>query len=304
MAKKCIDISNWQGPVKQGVFVSNKGKIPCVILRISVTLFRDKLTIEKDKSFEADIKAAHAAGMAIGGYFYSQAKTEAEITKEVEFCLAIAQKYKSYFTLPIAVDYEFGSRLTANYSGELGKQRVKNMIDLACTKIRAAGFQPMLYANLSTLNGYIASDVYKNWPIWVAQYHSRCDYKHPIYMWQYSSSGKVSGIPGRIDMNWLYGQEIAATPTNAEKYPYELPKLPKRGWFTSGDGGKGSSVSKEEVKKLQRFLNWYGDYGLKIDGEVGRLTMNAVLMFQGREKLTKDKLFGPECLARAKEVRR
>ena len=68
MAKKTIDISNWQGPVSKDVFKKNKAKIPCAILRSSVTLWKDKLTIEKDKSFEKDIKAAHAAGMAIGIY--------------------------------------------------------------------------------------------------------------------------------------------------------------------------------------------------------------------------------------------
>lgn len=297
MATKTIDISNWQGKVGKSVWIKNKKQIPCVILRISVTLFRDKLTIEEDKSFEENLKAAYAAGVAIGGYFYSQAKSEAEMVKEVEFCLNIAKKFKRYFTLPIAVDYEFGGRLTSYHAKKLGKQRVKQIIDTGCRKIRSAGFQPMVYANLSTLNGYIASDIYKYWPIWVAQYHSRCDYKHPYYMWQFTSSGHVSGIPGRVDLNWLYGQGQASKPSNAETYQYELPKLPHRGWFTSGDKG-------DEVKKLQRFLNWYGDYGLSVDGIVGRKTIGAVRYYQGREKLKVDGSFGKECLARAKTVRR
>ena len=297
MAKKTIDISNWQGPVSKDVFKKNKPKIPCVILRSSVTLWKDKFTIEKDKSFEKDIKAAHAAGMAIGIYHYSQAKSEAEAIKEADFCLNIIKGHKEKITLPVAFDYEFGGRLTSGYAKKIGKQRVKQICDAFCRRIRAAGFEAMVYANLSTLNGYIASDIYKYWRIWVAQYHSRCDYKHAIFMWQYSSSGKVSGISGRIDMNWLYGQEAASKPEEMKLYQGELPKLPKRGWFTSGDKG-------EEVKKLQRFLNWYGDYGLNVDGEVGRLTMDAVLKFQGREKLRKDRLFGKECLERAKTVRR
>ena len=298
VAKKCIDISNWQGPVKKIVFIDNKKKIPCVILRSSVTLWKDKFTIEKDKSFEQDIDAAYAAGMAIGIYHYSQAKSETEAVKEAEFCIKIIKKHKDKITLPVAFDYEFGGRLTSGYAKSIGKQRVKQICDAFCRKIREAGFQPMVYANLSTLNGYIASDIYKYWPIWVAQYHTRCDYKHPIYMWQYSSSGRVAGISGRIDMNWLYGQESASKPAEETLYPYELPKLPKRGWFTSGD--KGS-----EVRKLQQFLNWYGDYGLAIDGEVGRKTMWAVRYYEGREKLKPvDGLFGEKCLARAKEVRR
>lgn len=298
MAKKAIDISNWQGPVSENVFSKNKAKIPCVILRSSVTLFRDKLTIEKDKSFEKNIKAAYAAGTAIGIYHYSQAKSEAEAIREADFCLSIIKGHKEKITLPVAFDYEFGRRLTSGYAKKIGKQRVKQICDAFCRRIQAAGFKAMVYANLSTLNGFIATDIYKFWPIWVAQYHSRCDYKHTIYMWQYTSSGSVSGISGRIDMNWLYGQEAISKPAEEKPYPYELPKLPKRGWFTSGDKG-------EEVKKLQRFLNWYGDYGLAVDGEVGRKTMLAVKYYEGREGIKPiDSLFGKKCLERAKEVRR
>lgn len=295
--KKCIDISAWQNVVEEGVFRKNKGSIPCVILRSSVTLWKDKLTIQKDKSFEKDIKNAHAAGMRIGIYHYSQAKSEAEAIREADFCLSIIKGHQEKISLPVAFDYEFGGRLTSGYAKKIGKQRVKQICDAFCRRIQAAGFQPMIYANLSTLNGYIASDIYKYWPIWVAQYHSRCDYKHPYYMWQYTSSGKVSGIPGRIDMNNLYGQEIISRPSTAQKYSYELPRLPKRGWFTSGDRGN-------EVKKLQRFLNWYGDYALDIDGEIGRSTMEAVRKYEGREKLKVDGNFGRQCLDRAREVKR
>lgn len=295
MAKKCIDISNWQGPVKESVFRSNRSRIPCVILRSSVTMWKEKLTIEKDRSFEADIKAAHAAGMVIGIYHYSQARTEAEAAKEADFCLSVIKPHRGKISLPVAFDYEFGGRLTSGYARRIGKQRVKQICDAFCRKIRAAGFRPMVYANLSTLNGYIASDIYKYWPIWVAQYHSRCDYKHPVYMWQYTSGGRVDGIPGRIDMNLLYGSDPA--PVKPEKYDGTLPKLPKRGWFTSGDKG-------DEVRKLQRFLNWYGDYGLAVDGEVGRKTIDAVRRYQGREKLKVDGAFGAESLQRAKTVRR
>ena len=59
----------------------------------------------------------------------------------------------------------------------------------------------MVYANLSTFNNYIEDDIYKSWKIWIAQYNKTCDYKHKYYLWQYTSSGKVDGLSGRIDMN-------------------------------------------------------------------------------------------------------
>lgn len=299
--KNCIDISNWQGVVPESVWKKNRGKIPCVILRCSYTSFSGKLSLHEDKSFEQNFANAVKAGMTIGAYHYSQAMSESEARQEAEFAVKILKrvekKYKARISLPVAFDYEFGGRLTASYAKRIGKQRVKQICDSFCRVLNRNGYQQMIYANLSTLNGYIASDIYKYYPIWVAQYHSRCDYKHPYYMWQYTSSGKVNGISGRIDMNYLYGQSKASEDTKPTKYPYELPKLPKRGWFASGDKG-------DEVKKLQRFLNWYSDYGLRVDGEVGRKTINAVKKYQGREKLRVDGAFGKECLKRAKAVKR
>lgn len=295
--RKGIDISNWQGVVAESVFRKNKGSIPCVILRSSYTS-TSSFTLSEDKSFDSNIKNAHKAGVAIGVYHFSQAKSETEAIKEANYVIKCIRQYKSYISLPVAFDWEFNRRLTASYAKSIGKQRCKQICDAFCRTIRNAGFTPMVYANLSTLTGYIASDLYKSWHIWVAQYAPKCQYKHPMYAWQYTSSGRVSGISGCIDMNRIYGQESISKPVKKEKYPYALPVLPKRGWFTSGDKG-------EQVKRLQRFLNWYFGYEkLKVDGEVGRKTINAVKEYEGIEKLKVDGAFGKQCLARAKVVMR
>lgn len=298
MTKKGIDISAWQDKTSVDVFKKNKASIPCVILRSSVTRWKDKLTIEKDKQFENSIKCAHKAGMQIGIYHYSQAKNEAEAIKEAEFMLKIIKPHKDKITLPVAFDWEFGGRLTSHVAGKNGKEKNKKICDAFCKKVKDAGFTPMVYANLSTFNAYIASDIYKYYPIWVAQYYKKCSYKHEIWAWQYTSSGRVSGLPGRIDMNYIYGKVYGHTATEERpkaRYTGELPKLPHRGWFSSGDKGA-------EVKKLQKFLNAYGDYDLDVDGEVGRQTIYAVRQYQGREKLKVDGAFGKECLNRAKTV--
>lgn len=295
MTVKAIDISAWQGKISTDTFikVKNQAGIPAVILRSSYTT-QSRFQLYRDKVFEANIKAAYKAGLRIGIYHYSQAISETEAVKEAEFVLQVIRPYKSWISLPIAFDWEFGGRLSGAVARKLGKQRCRQICDAFCRTIRQGGYEPMVYANLSTLNGYIATDIYKDWKIWCAQYHSRCDYKHPLYMWQYSNSGRIPGIPGRIDMNLLYDK---SEPASRAAYPGSLPMLPKRGWFSSGDKG-------EQVKRLQKFLNWYGGYGLDVDGEIGRLTISAVRQYQGREKLTVDGAFGQESLKRARTVRR
>ena len=73
------------------------------------------------------------------------------------------------------------------------------------------------------------------------------------------------------------------------KYKNALPKIPQRGFFKKGDKG-------EEVKKLQKALNWANAGrivdNLVIDGEVGPLTISAVSFFQEINHITIDGEFG------------
>ena len=293
-----IDISAWQGAVPQAVFTKMKGKIPDVWIRCSYTSW-GSFTLHEDKHFDANIKAALAAGMRVGVYHYSQAVSETEAIKEARFVIQTIRMYGSKLRLPVVFDIEFGGRLNAGVAKRIGKQRCKQICEAFCRTIKIAGYEPMVYANLSTLTGYIASDIYKTRKIWVAQYASRCDYKHPMYAWQYTSGGSVSGIQGRVDMNHVYGDDAPTHPEKTSTYKGKLPALPARGWFTSGDRG-------DQVKLLQRFLNWcFGYQRLAVDGIVGRQTMDAVRSYEGIEKLKPvDGLFGKKCLERARTVRR
>lgn len=296
MTIKAIDISAWQGVVSVETFQKMRDKIPFIVIRTSYTTQKG-FNLRTDKVFKQNIKNAYKAGIKIGGYHYSQAISRGEGGEEAKYAVKILSPFKQYITLPIAFDWEFGGRLSAYVAKKLGKEECGKICDAFGNVVKKAGYNCMVYANLSTLNAYLPSNLYKRWPIWVAQYNDRCNYKHKHIMWQYTSGGKVSGIPGRVDMNVWYGYEPKPEPVDT--YHGTLPKLPHRGWFSSGDKG-------EEVKKLQRFLNWYGGYGLEVDGVVGRKTINAVKQYQGRERpyLVVDGAFGPECLARARIVRR
>ncbi|MFR8294887.1 MAG: LysM peptidoglycan-binding domain-containing protein [Ruminococcus sp.] len=51
---------------------------------------------------------------------------------------------------------------------------------------------------------YISAYVAKRYALWVAEYGSRCNYGGTYGMWQYSSTGRVSGISGNVDMDICY----------------------------------------------------------------------------------------------------
>lgn len=65
------------------------------------------------------------------------------------------------------------------------------------------------------------------------------------------------------------------------KYKYIVPRP------TLKKGSKG-----QKVKNLQKFLNWYGKIALKLDGEFGEKTRNAVKKFQKTEGLKEDGIYG------------
>lgn len=89
-----------------------------------------------------------------------------------------------------------------------------------------------------------------------------------------------------------YGDQVVNTIAKVgynEAWPKLSPSLKK--------GDKG-----DEVIRLQRFLNWFGGYGLAVDGHFGPLTENAVKDFQKKVGITTDGHFGPISLAAAQKV--
>ena len=99
---------------------------------------------------------------------------------------------------------------------------------------------------------------------------------------------------------YLTGSKVAKPKTSnikASAYTGSFPTLPKRGYFKKGDSG-------DNVKKLQKFLNWYNSRDIAVDGVIGGNTIDAVTRFQKGVKLKADGLFGKDCLAKAKKAKR
>jgi len=210
-----IDISAWQGGLSESQFRQIRALgITHVIIRCGYTnLARFKMN--KDRHFETNITNAYKAGMKIGVYYYSQAKTNTEARKEANYTVSLIKKHKSKISLPVVFDYEFGGRLYAGYAKKKGKKFMTNIAIAYCDKVRSAGFKPMVYANYSMMNTYVNRDtLHARYPIWLAHYTKNCkatSYNKEMAMWQYSSSGRLKNattgktiVSGRIDMNYVF----------------------------------------------------------------------------------------------------
>lgn len=78
-------------------------------------------------------------------------------------------------------------------------------------------------------------------------------------------------------------------PKPSGKYGGTVPKP------TLKKGSKGDNVA-----SLQRFLNWYGGFGLKIDKDFGSKTDHALRVFQKTEGIGVDGIYGKNSYAKAK----
>ena len=87
--------------------------------------------------------------------------------------------------------------------------------------------------------------------------------------------------------------------------PAPAPKKAYSGNFPSLLLGRALKLGSkgEQVKRLQKFLNWYGE-NIKVDGIYGEKTKKAVMDFQRKEKLTVDGKFGKRSLAKAKSIKK
>ena len=73
-----------------------------------------------------------------------------------------------------------------------------------CKTIQDAGYTAGIYANKTWLNEKINTSELSAYKIWLAQYAAEPTYTGRYDLWQYTSTGKVSGISGNVDLNTSY----------------------------------------------------------------------------------------------------
>lgn len=80
----------------------------------------------------------------------------------------------------------------------------------------------------------------------------------------------------------------------------KYPAMPNRGYYLTGDGYETNTGMKEDIKNIQRYMNWALDIDLDIDGNYGEMTTTAVAKFQKLVGLSVDGSYGQKTLNAAK----
>jgi len=167
--------------------------------------------LQEDDYFLKNIKAAHKAGLKVGVYFFTEGITAAEGKEEAAYALNLIKKAGIPLSYPVAVDTEYINDKNVRANG-LSKAKRTAVIKAFCEEIKRQGYEPMIYASLNWFDNSL--DMSKlPYKVWCAQYYSKCQYKGEYVMWQYTSTGKVSGINGVVDLNHCYIKAAAKTPS-------------------------------------------------------------------------------------------
>ena len=105
-----------------------------------------------------------------------------------------------------------------------------------CETMEAAGYFVGIYG--SAVSGFqerMDDSKLKAYSHWVAQYASKCTYSGEYGIWQYSSTGKVDGIKGNVDMDYGY---------------IDYPSIIKNGGFNGWSKGSAAATYTKSVDEL------------------------------------------------------
>ncbi|MCM1495802.1 MAG: hypothetical protein NC089_08415 [Bacteroides sp.] len=153
--------------------------------------------IQKDPLFRTNAEACMEYGLPFGTYFVSGAEDVEQGRREAEFTERILEEYKPEY--PVMLSLGKWNRIAA-----FKKEVVPDIIAAYCERIRQAGYLAGVYAEKDCLARLPADIGEKPWVRWVIQHYKECTYAGCYHMWQYTSDGRLPGIPGPVKLSESY----------------------------------------------------------------------------------------------------
>lgn len=200
MTKTILDVSRWQGHIDWDK-VKASGLVSGVMLRALGNSPKDAPSKPYiDPTFERNYAECKRLGIPCGVYYYCKAVN----TEEADAELALLRKVLTGKTvqLPVAVDIE-----DKYVQAPLDKQTLTDLTAYALNEIQSWGVYAMLYTGLyfGETNLYMGGAALKPYDVWLAAYRSKKpEPGWPFGLWQYTSKGKIPGVPGDVDLSVPY----------------------------------------------------------------------------------------------------
>lgn len=189
-----VDVSTWQDTVDWEK-AKNDG-VEFAMIRIGFG-HNKKNQIVMDNQYKNNIVNAKKAGIPVGVYFFSYAKSVEEAKEQAKYIIDVLDG--ETLELPIAFDWENWSKFN---SYNISLTDINLIADAFINEVTKHGYQGTLYSSK-----YYLENIWNvgSKDTWLAHYTSeKSSYSKPYTMWQFSSRGKVNGINGVVDLNVLY----------------------------------------------------------------------------------------------------
>jgi GH25 family lysozyme M1 (1,4-beta-N-acetylmuramidase) len=200
--RKGIDVSAYQGNIDWKAVAASG--IEFAIIRVGYRGYGAAGTLCNDSYFQANVKGALAAGLKVGVYIFSQAITIQEGIDEAQFVLDRISGYN--ISLPLFIDYEYaGTGIGRLYNAHLSKAVATDICNAFVYTVQKAGYSGAVYAGRNFIWEQLnPSDISC---LWLAHYvyaGNTTNYSGDYDFWQFSSSGAVDGISGKVDMDFWF----------------------------------------------------------------------------------------------------
>ena len=255
MTYKILDVSEWQPSIDYATVAKN---VDGVILRCGVTLW-GKQNPAKDNCFEKHYTGFKSAGVPVGAYYYSAADSVAVAKREADFCLSLLEGKQ--FELPIYYDVECEDRMA-----KVSRETLTEICVTFCETLENAGYFVGVYANTNYYtNKLVYSELVNRYTLWLADYRGdKADQTLKRDIWQYTSTGKVDGISGNVDLNECYRdfeKEIKSAGLNGytkakQKTVDELAREVLAGvWGNGADRKKRLTAAGHDYDAVQKKVN-------------------------------------------------
>lgn len=199
-----IDISYWQGNIDfKKVKMSDD---------IKFAILREGYRQTVDKKFMDYVFGCRTWGIKIEGVYHfiymmnDRVTSNAETGRlNAESCLRNiqnAQLRKDEIIVWCDLEYDTVTHAKRTHGIDLSAQDIREITTAFCNEILKSGYRVGIYTNLDYAKHKYGLDFIKNFDVWLADYTGEADLDC-IYH-QYTSDGQVSGISGKVDMNWKY----------------------------------------------------------------------------------------------------
>ena len=217
---KGIDVSAWQEEID---WAEASKHIDFAILRVMDAISKDENgDFQIDRYIERNLEECRKYNVPVGVYWFSRATTEDEAIREANKVLEVlGDRYLNY---PVYIDVECEEQLS------LSDEQLKRVITAANETIREGGYYPAVYIN-NSIKHRIDGLPYDLWLTSGPTYNNDTQiedfneqdfdvyYKATTeeHSWQYCSTGKVPGIDGNVDFDYIAGLSQYKVAVNSSK---------------------------------------------------------------------------------------